>query len=33
MKASLPIFVVAGAAGVWLGLVLFVLKAFGIQLP
>jgi hypothetical protein len=33
MKASVPIFVVAGVAGVWLGLVLVVLKSFGIQVP
>jgi hypothetical protein len=33
MKASVPIFVVAGAAAVWLGLVLFVLRSFGIQIP
>jgi hypothetical protein len=31
LKASIPIFVVAGVAGVWLGLVLFVLRAFGIH--
>jgi hypothetical protein len=31
MKASLPLFVVAGAAGVWLGLVLVVLGFFGIH--
>jgi hypothetical protein len=31
MKASLPLFVVAGAAGVWLGLVLVVLRFFGIH--
>ena len=33
MKGSVPIIVVAGLAGVWLGLVLFVLKSFGIQVP
>jgi hypothetical protein len=33
MKASVPIIVVAGAAGVWMGLVLVVLQSFGIQLP
>ena len=33
MKASAPIIVIAGAAGVWLGLVLVVLKSFGIQIP
>jgi len=33
MKASVPICVVAGAAGVWLGLVLFALKSVGIQIP
>ena len=32
MRASLPIFVIAGAAGVWLALVLLVLRAFGIYL-
>jgi hypothetical protein len=29
----MPIFVIAGAAGVWLGLVLVVLKSVGIQVP
>ena len=33
MKASMPIIVIAGAAGIWLGFVLFVLKLFGIQVP
>jgi hypothetical protein len=33
MKASVPIIVIAGAAGVWLGLVLFVLAALGIHIP
>jgi hypothetical protein len=33
MKVSVPIMVIAGAAGVWLGCVLFVLKSFGIQVP
>jgi hypothetical protein len=33
MKASLPIIVIAGSAGIWLGLVLVVLKSFGIQIP
>jgi hypothetical protein len=33
MKASVPIVVIAGVAGVWLGLVLVVLKAVGIQVP
>jgi len=33
MKASLPIIVIATSAGVWLGLVLFVLKSFGIHIP
>ena len=32
LKASIPIVVIAGAAGVWLGLVLLVLRAFGIYL-
>jgi hypothetical protein len=32
LKETLPILVIAGAAGVWLGLVLLVLKAFGIYL-
>jgi hypothetical protein len=29
---ALPILLIAGAAGVWLGLVLLVLRAFGIYL-
>jgi hypothetical protein len=33
MKASVPIFVVAGAAGLWLALVLVVLKSIGITVP
>ena len=33
MKASAPIIVIAGASGVWLGLVLVVLKSLGIQIP
>jgi hypothetical protein len=33
MKASVPIFVVAGAAGVWMAVVLVLLKTFGVQLP
>jgi hypothetical protein len=32
MKASLPILVIAGAAGVWLALVLLVLRFLGIQI-
>jgi hypothetical protein len=32
MKASIPIFVIAGVAGVWMGAVLLLLKAFGIHL-
>jgi hypothetical protein len=31
MKASLPIFVITAVAGVWLGLVLLVLRAIGIH--
>jgi hypothetical protein len=33
MKASVPIVAISGLAGVWLGLVLVVLKSFGIQVP
>jgi hypothetical protein len=33
MKASVPIIVIAGSAGVWLGLVLVVLKSVGVQVP
>jgi hypothetical protein len=33
MKVSMPIIVIAGSAGVWLALVLVVLKLFGIQIP
>jgi hypothetical protein len=32
MRASVPILVIAGAAGVWLGLVLLVLRLFGIYI-
>jgi hypothetical protein len=32
LKASIPLFVIAGAAGVWLGLVLLVLRALGIPI-
>jgi hypothetical protein len=32
LKETLPILVIAGAAGLWLGLVLLVLRAFGIYL-
>lgn len=32
MKASVPILVIAGAAGVWLALVLLVLRFLGIQI-
>jgi len=32
LKASIPIFVISGAAGLWLGLVLLVFKALGIHL-
>jgi hypothetical protein len=32
LKACIPIFVIAGAAGAWLGLVLLVLRAFGIRI-
>jgi hypothetical protein len=31
MKASLPLLVVAAAAGVWLGFVLIVLRFFGVH--
>jgi len=33
MKASVPIILIAGAAGVWLGLVLVVLTSLGIHIP
>ena len=33
MKASVLIIVISGLAGVWLGLVLVVLKSVGIQVP
>jgi hypothetical protein len=32
MKASVPILIIAGIAGVWLGCVLLVLRFFGIPL-
>jgi hypothetical protein len=32
MKASLPILVIAGAAGVWLAIVLLVLRFFGMHI-
>jgi hypothetical protein len=32
LKATIPIFVIAGVAGVWLAVVLFVLRAFGIHI-
>jgi hypothetical protein len=32
MRDSVPILVIAGAAGVWMGLVLVVLRFFGIQI-
>jgi hypothetical protein len=32
MKDSLPILVIAGGAGVWLAIVLLVLRFFGIHL-
>jgi hypothetical protein len=32
LKASIPIFVISGVAGLWLGFVLLVLKALGIHL-
>ncbi len=32
MKESLPILVIAGAAGVWLAAVLLVLRFFGIHI-
>jgi len=33
MKGALPILVVAGAAGIWLAVVLLVLRFFGIHIP
>jgi hypothetical protein len=33
MKASVPIIVIAGVAGVWMGLVLVALNAVGVQIP
>jgi hypothetical protein len=32
MKASVPILVIAGGAGVWLGFMLLVLRFFGIHI-
>jgi len=32
MKDSVPILVIAGAAGVWLGVTLLVLRFFGIHI-
>jgi hypothetical protein len=32
MRESVPIFVIAGAAGVWLAIVLLVLRFFGIHI-
>lgn len=32
MRASIPILVIAGAAGLWLGLVLLTLRMFGIYI-
>jgi hypothetical protein len=32
VKASVPILVIAGGAGVWLGCVLLVLRFFGIHI-
>jgi hypothetical protein len=32
LQASIPIFVISGLAGLWLGLVLLVFRALGIQL-
>jgi hypothetical protein len=32
MKTSVPILVIAGAAGVWLAVVLLVLRFFGIHI-
>jgi hypothetical protein len=33
VKASIPILILAGVAGVWLGLVLLVLRAMDIHVP
>jgi len=33
MRASVTILVIAGGAGVWLALVLLVLRLFGIHIP
>jgi hypothetical protein len=33
MRATVPILVIAGVSGVWLGLVLFALRFFGIHIP
>jgi len=33
MKAGVPILVIAAAAGVWLGVVLIILRFIGIQIP
>jgi hypothetical protein len=33
MRAAIPILVIAGAAGGWLGLVLLVLRYLGIPVP
>jgi hypothetical protein len=33
VKASVPLFVIAGGAGVWLALVLVVLRLVGIHIP
>jgi hypothetical protein len=32
LKASIPIVVIAGIAGLWLGLALLVLRALGIEI-
>jgi hypothetical protein len=32
MKASMPILVIAGGAGVWLAIVLLVLRLFGMHI-
>jgi hypothetical protein len=33
MKASVPILVIAGGAGVWLAVVFLIFRFFGIQMP
>jgi hypothetical protein len=33
MRAAVPIVIIAGASGVWLGLVLLVLQFIGITVP